>query len=90
MRLSVIVPVYNEINTIARVLAELHDIDVGVEKEIIVVEAVRVRFEECMRNDPRAFELSPEQMDALTALVITGGGEGMASPSPLRKGRGLG
>jgi len=41
------------------------------EKEIIVVEAARVRFLDGMRNDPRAFELSLAQMDALTAHVIT-------------------
>jgi acyl-CoA reductase-like NAD-dependent aldehyde dehydrogenase len=40
------------------------------EKEVIVVEAARIRFLECMRNDPRAFELSLEQMDALSRLVI--------------------
>jgi acyl-CoA reductase-like NAD-dependent aldehyde dehydrogenase len=40
------------------------------EKEVIVVEAARTRFMECMRNDPRAFELSDTQMDAVTALVI--------------------
>jgi acyl-CoA reductase-like NAD-dependent aldehyde dehydrogenase len=42
------------------------------EKEVIVVEAARVRFLECMRMDPRAFELSLAQMDALTELVIKG------------------
>ena len=41
------------------------------EKEVIVVEAARTRFLESMRNDPRAFELSRSQMDALTACVIT-------------------
>ena len=50
------------------------------EKEVIVVEAARVRFLESMRNDPRAFELSLSQMDALTALVITKGGEGCSEP----------
>ena len=40
------------------------------EKEVIVVEAARVRFMKCMRRDPRAFELSVSQMDALTELVI--------------------
>ncbi len=40
------------------------------EKEVIVVEAARVRFMECMRNDPRAFELSLSQMNAITSLVI--------------------
>lgn len=46
------------------------------EKEVIVVEAARERFLECMRNDPRAFELSLAQMDALTSIVIIRGGEG--------------
>lgn len=40
------------------------------EKEVIVVEAARVRFLEVLRNDPRAFELSSSQMDAVTALVV--------------------
>jgi acyl-CoA reductase-like NAD-dependent aldehyde dehydrogenase len=40
------------------------------EKEVFVVEAVRARFLECMRSDPRAFELSLAQMDALTAKVV--------------------
>ncbi len=46
------------------------------EKEIIVVEAARERFLEAMRGDTRAFELSPSQMEALTALVIIKGAEG--------------
>lgn len=46
------------------------------EKEVIVVEAARDRFLESMRNDERAFELSLSQIDALTALVITGGEDG--------------
>jgi aldehyde dehydrogenase len=50
------------------------------EKEVIVVEAARVRFLESMRHDPRAFELSPRQMESLTALVITEGGSGGADP----------
>ena len=50
------------------------------EKEVIVVEAVRVWFLDSMRIDTRAFELSLPQMDALTALVITRGGEGGTEP----------
>jgi propionaldehyde dehydrogenase len=42
------------------------------EKEVIVVEAVRQRFVESMRGDPRAFELSAGQMDALAGLVMKG------------------
>jgi aldehyde dehydrogenase len=51
------------------------------EKEVIVVEAARTRFLECMRLDPRAFELSPDQMDALSRLVIREGDE--QSPEPV-------
>jgi propionaldehyde dehydrogenase len=40
------------------------------EKEVIVVEAAKARFLECMRVDPRAFELTDSQMDALAELVI--------------------
>jgi propionaldehyde dehydrogenase len=50
------------------------------EKEIIVVEAARIRFMACMRNDPRAFELSLSQMDALTALVIIQDTDGCTEP----------
>ncbi len=42
------------------------------EKEVIVVEAARQRFVEGMRGDPRAFELSAGQMDALANMAIKG------------------
>ena len=51
------------------------------EKEIIVVEAARVRFLESMRNDSRAFELSEHQMNAVTKLVITGEDMGCNGPA---------
>lgn len=50
------------------------------EKEVIVVDAARELFLESMRADPRAFELSLAQMDALTTLVIIKGGEGAPEP----------
>ncbi len=50
------------------------------EKEVIVVEAARVRFLEGMRQDPRAFELSVSQMDAMARLVIKEGGKGCKEP----------
>ena len=43
------------------------------EKVVFVVEAAKARFLEGMRNDPRAFELSASQMDALAVLVIDAG-----------------
>jgi acyl-CoA reductase-like NAD-dependent aldehyde dehydrogenase len=46
------------------------------EKEVIVVEAAKERFLECMREDSRAFELTVTEMDALTMLVILDGGSG--------------
>ena len=46
------------------------------EKEVIVVVAARVRFLESMRNDPRAFELSASQMDAVTRLILEGSDTG--------------
>jgi acyl-CoA reductase-like NAD-dependent aldehyde dehydrogenase len=46
------------------------------EKEVIVVEAARSRFLESMRADTRACELSPAQMDALSAVVIKDRGIG--------------
>ncbi len=50
------------------------------EKEVIVVEAAKVRFLEAMRRDPRAFELQSEQVDALTKLLIKEGGKGCKDP----------
>lgn len=38
MKLSVIIPVYNEVNTIGRVLEEVKKADIGIDKEIIVVD----------------------------------------------------
>ena len=45
------------------------------EKVVIVVETIKARFLECMRNDPRAYELSAVQMAALTGLVVREGGK---------------
>ena len=50
------------------------------EKEVIVVEAARNRFLECMRADSRAFELTPSEMDALTRIVILEGDAGCSEP----------
>lgn len=50
------------------------------EKEVIVVEAARIRFSETMRKDPRTFELTVSQMDDLARLVIIKGGKGCADP----------
>jgi propionaldehyde dehydrogenase len=50
------------------------------EKEVIVVEAAKVRFLESMRKDQRAFELSVFQMDALAKLVINEGDKGCKGP----------
>jgi acyl-CoA reductase-like NAD-dependent aldehyde dehydrogenase len=50
------------------------------EKEVIVVEAAKVRFLESMRKDPRAFELSVAQMDALAKVVIKEGDKGCQYP----------
>ena len=50
------------------------------EKVVIVVEAAKSRFLESMRKDPRAFELSTAQMDAVTRLVITEGGADCNGP----------
>jgi len=50
------------------------------EKEVIVVDAAKIRFLASMRQDPRAFELSAAQMDALAALVITAGDSGAYDP----------
>ena len=50
------------------------------EKEVIVVEAAKVRFLESMRKDPRAFELSVSQMDDLARLVINEGGKDCKDP----------
>ena len=50
------------------------------EKEVIVVEAAKTRFLESMRNDPRAFELSVAQMNALAELVISAPNENGGEP----------
>ncbi len=50
------------------------------EKEVIVVEAAKVRFLESMRKDPRAYELSVSQMDDLAKLVIIEGGKDCKDP----------
>jgi len=50
------------------------------EKEVVVVEAAKSRFLESMRRDPRAFELSAAQVDALTKVVIKEGGRGCKDP----------
>ena len=49
------------------------------EKEVIVVEAAKERFLSAMRGDPRAYELTPHQMDALAELVINRGTAGVRS-----------
>ena len=38
MKLSIIIPVYNEINTIEKVIKEVKTVDINLEKEIIVVD----------------------------------------------------
>jgi aldehyde dehydrogenase len=50
------------------------------EKEVFVVQAAKQRFLECMRNDPRTFELSLSQMNALAMLVISNGGIDCTGP----------
>jgi aldehyde dehydrogenase len=50
------------------------------EKQVIVVEAARARFLDGMRRDPRAFELSAAQMDALARVAIKTGGMGCKDP----------
>lgn len=50
------------------------------EKEVIVTEKAKAPFLAAMRKDPRAFELSPAQTEALTKLVIVEGGRGCKDP----------
>lgn len=50
------------------------------EKEVIVTQAAAPRFLEAMRADKRAFELTPQQCDQLTKLVIKEGGKGCKDP----------
>lgn len=38
MKLSVIVPVYNEIKTIGRIISEIEKTDIGIDKEVIIVD----------------------------------------------------
>jgi aldehyde dehydrogenase len=46
------------------------------EKEVIVVEAAKIRFLQNMRKDSRAYELSESQMDDLVKLVFKKGDNG--------------
>ncbi len=50
------------------------------EKEVIVTRAARARLLESMRRDPRAYELSAAQMDALARTLIKEGGKGCKEP----------
>lgn len=50
------------------------------EKEVFVTQSASDRFLEAMRKDPRAFELSAAQSDALTKKVIVEGGRGCKEP----------
>lgn len=50
------------------------------EKEVIVVEAARAGFIAAMRQDPRAYELTPAQTEEITRLVIREGGVGCKEP----------
>lgn len=50
------------------------------EKETIVTRAARERFLSAMRADARAYELSREQIDALTKIVVVKGGCGCKDP----------
>ena len=37
-KLSIVIPVYNEIDTIHEILRQVSDVDVGLEKEIVLVD----------------------------------------------------
>lgn len=50
------------------------------EKEVIVTQAARDRFLGAMRADPRAYELSGTQMDALASKMVLEGGVGCPEP----------
>jgi len=50
------------------------------EKEVIVVSSIRARFLEALRRDPRAHELTGQQMDALAKAAILQGGPGCKEP----------
>jgi acyl-CoA reductase-like NAD-dependent aldehyde dehydrogenase len=50
------------------------------EKEVIVTQAAAPKFLAAMRADRRAFELTPQQCEQLTKLVIKEGGKGCKDP----------
>lgn len=50
------------------------------EKEVIVVQSVHARFLEALRRDPRGYELTGSQIDAVTKKVIVEGGRGCKDP----------
>ena len=38
MKLSIVIPCYNEINTIEEIIEKVLDVDVGMDKELIIVD----------------------------------------------------
>jgi len=47
---------------------------------VIVVEKAKDKFLSAMRADARAYELTPQQMDAISKVVIKEGGKGCKDP----------
>jgi propionaldehyde dehydrogenase len=55
------------------------------EKQVIAVGSAHAKLLAAMRQDPRAHELTPAQMDALTKEIIVEGGRGCKDPKLNRK-----
>jgi len=75
MKLTIIVPVYNEINTIAKILEDLYRVEIKVDKEIIVVDDGSIdgtRDFLAKVNDPRVKVFYHERNSGKTAGINTG------------------
>jgi glycosyltransferase involved in cell wall biosynthesis len=65
-KLSIVIPVYNEINTIHEILRQVSSVEIGLEKEIVLVDdcstdGTREVLEKISNNDKEALDLIPSK-----------------------------
>jgi glycosyltransferase involved in cell wall biosynthesis len=65
-KLSIVIPVYNEIDTIHEILRQVSDVDIGLEKEIILIDdcstdGTREILEKISNNEKEALDLIPSK-----------------------------
>ena len=73
-KLSIVIPVYNEINTIHEVLRRVSDVEIGLEKEIILVDdcstdGTREVLEKISKNEKGVLDLIPSR-DSRSIKVV--------------------